>query len=252
MINWTWTEESVDFMKEGKPEEPRINMRKARSELVSKRLYSLITASPGIEPVTSAVRGSALAAHTFWDSPKLSSVARRMRNVLPGIRLKSMFSDIGKLHDQPVKWSCVVLFDCIRGKAIWKSNSWPNILLIILHLQTFIHQPSHEVITSNLRIEMDALEAIGYQIDQELHDLATIKINSDTTSGPPRRTSSAPDLLDVNMNATFVDLDASSLCTVDDLSNDTPQSARRNSNFQHSISLQDSSCSSSDWLDTRL
>jgi hypothetical protein len=114
----------------------------------------------------------------------------------------------------------------------------------------FDQQSCHEVIASNFRFEMDAFEAIGYQIDQELHKLSPMKNDNNTTISVTRRTSSAPVLLDANVNITFDDLDASSMCTVDDLSHVTSRS-RCNSDLTHSDS-HDRSCDSSEWLDTRL
>lgn len=64
--------------------------------------------------------------------------------------------------------------------------------------------------------ELDALKALRTQIDQELLDLSFLSEGESLGQRELRKSTSAPDLR--NLQVTVADIESSSVCSVDDLS----------------------------------
>ena len=93
------------------------------------------------------------------------------------------------------------------------------------------------------RDELDALEALGLQIDRELLSLAIMQQDPEPNL---RKVSSAPDLRDLNV--TISDMELSGMCTVNDLSHDPLGVVAEGERPSDKLYLGDSK----EWLDTFL
>ena len=101
------------------------------------------------------------------------------------------------------------------------------------------------------RDDIDALEALRLHIDQELLDLSFLSDGGSSGRRELRKTSSVPDLR--NLHITITDMETSSVCTVDDLSQGSPAAVRtRNSAFHRDSNTKNNLKHSKEWLDTFL
>jgi len=118
-----------------------------------------------------------------------------------------------------------------------------------------IYQPCDEVIAVECRDELDALKALRTQIDQELLDLSFLSEGESLGQRELRKSTSAPDLR--NLQVTVTDMESSSVCSVDDLSQGsagavrflgTSSSSSGNANGFVAVDVK----RSKEWLDTYL
>lgn len=72
--------------------------------------------------------------------------------------------------------------------------------------------------------DVDALQALRIQIDQELLDLSFLSEGESLGRRELRKSTSAPDLR--NLQVTVTDMESSSICSVDDLSQGSAGAAR--------------------------
>lgn len=77
-------------------------------------------------------------------------------------------------------------------------------------------QPCEKVIGVGCNDDIDALEALRLHIDQELLDISFLSDGESLGRRELKKTASAPDLR--NLNVTVRDMETSSVCAVDDLS----------------------------------
>lgn len=95
------------------------------------------------------------------------------------------------------------------------------------------------------RDDVDALEALRLHIDQELLDLSFLSDGESVGRRELRKTTSAPDLR--NLHITVADLESSSICTVDDLSQESTGAVRSSKHYSDNDVKH-----SKEWLDTFL
>lgn len=110
-----------------------------------------------------------------------------------------------------------------------------------------IYQPCEKVIAIDCSDDVDALEALRLQIDQELLDISFLSEGESLGRREVKKTASAPDLRNLQINVT--DLETSSVCTVDDLSQGSVGVARSGDaqrNVKGNLKL------SKEWLETFL
>ena len=108
-------------------------------------------------------------------------------------------------------------------------------------------QPCEKVIAIDCSDDVDALEALRLQIDQELLDISFLSEGESLGRREVKKTASAPDLRNLQINVT--DLETSSVCTVDDLSQGSVGVARSGDaqrNVKGNLKL------SKEWLETFL
>lgn len=74
------------------------------------------------------------------------------------------------------------------------------------------------------RDDLDALHALRIQIDQELLDLSFLSEGENMGQRELRKSTSVPDLR--NLQVTVTDMESSSVCSVDDLSQGSAGAAR--------------------------
>ena len=99
------------------------------------------------------------------------------------------------------------------------------------------------------RDDIDALEALRLHIDQELLDLAFLSDGGSSGLRELKKTTSAPDLR--SLHVTVTDMETSSVCTVDDLSQGSV-GAVRNGTYYRDNGVNGNLKRSREWLDTFL
>ena len=95
------------------------------------------------------------------------------------------------------------------------------------------------------RDDIDALEALRQHIDQELLDLSFLSDGGSLERRELKKSTSAPDLRDFHITVT--DMESSSVCIVDDLSQESSGAVRSSTHQPYGDVKQ-----SKGWLDTFL
>ncbi|XP_015780393.1 PREDICTED: uncharacterized protein LOC107358288 [Acropora digitifera] len=112
-----------------------------------------------------------------------------------------------------------------------------------------IYQPCEKVIGVGCNDDIDALEALRLHIDQELLDISFLSDGESLGRRELKKTTSAPDLR--NLNVTVRDMETSSVCAVDDLSQGSV-GAVHNGVTQRSNDPRTNLKLSKEWLETFL